>query len=81
MSAVWAHRAQGRWRLPHQRSAFDITVRLPAGSDVSPVALRSVIGTFTDMEVVIEDLQDLVTFDSVNLVTQNAPVHVEVRVV
>lgn len=42
------------------RAAFDIIVRLPAGSDVSPVVI-DLIGTFTDMEVIDEDLADRAT--------------------
>ena len=70
---------QNQWQYLRVRSAFEVTVRLPAGSDVSPVALRNMIATFTDMEVVFEDLEDRVTFDSISLVTRNAPVHAEVR--
>lgn len=54
-------------------------MRLPAGSDIAPVDLHNILTTVTDMEVIVEDLADRVTFDSVHFSTQNAPVHVEVR--
>ncbi|TFY51150.1 hypothetical protein EVJ58_g10714 [Rhodofomes roseus] len=68
--------AGGQWH-SSMRTAFDVTVRLPAGSTSHPVRLGSVSGNLQDFEVSIDDLQGLAVFDDFSLFVMNMPIHAE----
>jgi len=67
----------GRSVPPSSKTAFEVTVRLPAGSATSPMQLRGVSGILRNFEVSIDDLQDRVIFEEFSLSTGNMPIHAE----
>ncbi|KAH9924549.1 uncharacterized protein B0H18DRAFT_1119882 [Fomitopsis serialis] len=69
--------AHGGFMSRSLKTAFEVTVRLPAGSATSPTQLRSVSGALQDFEVIIDDLEGRVTFEDFSLSTRNMPIHAE----
>ncbi|KZT69723.1 hypothetical protein DAEQUDRAFT_251156 [Daedalea quercina L-15889] len=67
--------SRNAFMIPDVRSAFDVTIHLPAGTPSSPVQLQSIFAHIQDFEVSIDDLQDRVTFNYFSLNSMNMPVH------